>query len=177
MDLIRSTLEAIKNQLNDNLLTAEPRSDEWVVLTSPAGPDGKINEKATDKIIMSVYNIEKDTTISNSPKFNLDNNQYYAIFPPIYINVYLIFMANFSSDHYKTGLGGISHVISFFQKSPFFTHDNCRGLPREVTKIVVEFENIDPINVNSIMGMLGTKYTPSIFYKLRMLQFHSVPEA
>jgi hypothetical protein len=40
-------------------------------------------------------------------------------------------------------------------------------------KLTLEFENLSPVDVNYVMSMLGTRYLPSAFYKLRMIPFAS----
>jgi hypothetical protein len=35
----------------------------------------------------------------------------------------------------------------------------------------MEITNLDLLEVNYLMGMIGTKYLPSAYYKLRMLPF------
>lgn len=172
MDLIRSTLEAIQKRLNSYLSNIENRPDDWVTLTSLVGHDGSVNENAKNKVVMSVYSITNETTISTYAATQPGVNQYYTVNPPIYIDLYLILLANFTENQYATGLGAISRVISFFQQSPALTHANCPDLPPQTEKITLEFVNINPVEINYIMGMLGTKYLPSVFYKLRMLPFN-----
>ena len=42
-----------------------------------------------------------------------------------------------------------------------------------IDKLTLEMENLTPVDVNYVMGILGTKYLPSAFYKLRLLPFDS----
>ncbi|MEA3066482.1 MAG: hypothetical protein QOJ27_2943 [Sphingomonadales bacterium] len=84
-----------------------------------------------------------------------------------------MFMANFSAKNYPEGLEAISLVISFFQQNPCFTQSNAPDLGPEIDKITMEMSNLDASELNHVMGMLGTKYLPSVFYKLRMLPFAS----
>jgi hypothetical protein len=82
-----------------------------------------------------------------------------------------MFMANFSEKTYSDGLAALSRLISFFQQTPFFTQDNAPGIGPDVDKLTLDFENLSPVDVNYVMGMLGTRYFPSAFYKLRMIPF------
>lgn len=84
-----------------------------------------------------------------------------------------MFMANFSAKNYSDGLAAISYVISFFQQNPWFNQASAPDLGPEINKISMEMANLDPVDINYVMGMLGTKYLPSVFYKLRLLPFAS----
>lgn len=84
-----------------------------------------------------------------------------------------MFMANFSAKNYSDGLAAISYVISFFQQNPWFNQDNAPDLGPEIDKISMEMANLDPVDLNYVMSTLGTKYMPSVFYKLRLLSFAS----
>ncbi|MEJ2459795.1 MAG: hypothetical protein P8Y58_17310, partial [Novosphingobium sp.] len=50
---------------------------------------------------------------------------------------------------------------------------NAPTLTESIDKLTLEFENLSPVDVNYVMSMLGTRYLPSAFYKLRMLPFVS----
>ncbi len=93
--------------------------------------------------------------------------------PPLYIDLFILFIANFYDRNYVQGLGMISRTISFFQQNPWFTRDTLPALGPGIDKITMEFTNLDLLEVNYLMGMLGTKYLPSVYYKLRMLPFGS----
>jgi hypothetical protein len=84
-----------------------------------------------------------------------------------------MFMANFSAKNYSDGLAAISYVISFFQQNPWFNQANAPDLGPEIDKISMEMANLDPVDINYVMSTLGTKYMPSVFYKLRLLPFAS----
>lgn len=173
MSNIRNILEVICKASNEYLQNIDRRSDEWVVLSSIADHDGSINDAARDKVVMTVYNITRENVIGtyNPAKAGVDS--FAIVRPPIYVILQLMFMANFSDRNYSDGLAAISGIISYFQQNPCFDQTNAPDLGPGVEKITLEMESPDPVDVNYIMGMLGTKYLPSVFYKLRLLPFAS----
>ncbi|AWK89887.1 DUF4255 domain-containing protein [Azospirillum thermophilum] len=171
MDTIRQTLKVIHQLINEYLRNIDGRSDDWVALTNIVGHDGSINDSAKDKVVMTVYNITKETVISTYTPAKPGGESFAIVQPPIYIDVHLMFMANFSAQTYSDGLGAISRVISYFQQNPWFSQANAPDLGADIEKITMELESLGPVEVNYIMGMLGTKYLPAVFYKLRMLPF------
>lgn len=84
-----------------------------------------------------------------------------------------MFMANFIEHSYPDGLAALSRLISFFQQTPVLNAQNTPGLSPEIDQLTLDLENLSAVDVNYVMGMLGTRYLPSVFYKLRMIPFAS----
>jgi hypothetical protein len=179
MDLIRNALETICQLTNTYLETIDRRGDAWVTLTSLVDHDGALNQAARDKIVMSVYNITRETTISTyqttmaSAQSQGAVSSLTVVAPPLYIDVHVMFMANFTENNYSDGLAALSRVITYFQQMMYFDQHNAPGLAPVIDKLTFEYENLSPVDVNYVMGMLGTRYLPSAFYKMRMLPFVS----
>src|SRR2546421_4371882 len=174
MTLLQSTLELLRDRLDAAFQVADPRSEPWVALTNPVDPDGRISEHARNRIVMALVGLQSDKTIStlSGPKA-VAGDQFAIMAPPLNINAFVLFVANFSESNYPTGLGMLSRTIGFFQQNPVFTHDRLPGLAREIDKIAMDFVSLDLTQTNHLMGMLGLKYLPSALYKLRMLPFVS----
>lgn len=175
MDLIRNALETIHSLANTHLENLDRRGDAWIALTSLVDHNGALNEGARDKIVMCAYNITRESTISTyNPVYasgTAGGEALAVVAPPLYVDVHLMFMANFTEQKYGDGLAALSRLISFFQQVPFFTPSNAPSLAEGLDKLTLEFENLSPVDVNYVMSMLGTRYLPSAFYKLRMIPF------
>lgn len=178
-DLIRNALETISGLANAYLENLDRRGDAWISLTSLVDHNGTLNQGARDKIVMCVYNITRETTISTyqstlSGGRKSDPAAGLAIVsPPLFVDIHLMFMANFTEKNYSDGLAALSRLIGYFQQTPFFDPANAPTLDPTFDKLTLEFENLSPVDVNYVMSMLGTRYLPSAFYKLRMIPFAS----
>lgn len=178
-DLIRNALETIAGLANSYLENLDRRGDAWISLTSLVDHNGTLNQGARDKIVMCVYNITREITISTyQPTLSSGRKTDPAaglaiISPPLYIDIHLMFMANFTEKNYSDGLAAISRLISYFQQTPYYDSSNAPMLDPAFDKLTLEFENLSPVDVNYVMSMLGTRYLPSAFYKLRMIPFAS----
>jgi len=166
-------MEVICQSANEYLQNIDRRSDDWVVLSSIVNHDGSINESITDKVVMVLYNITRESVVSSYTPARPGPDSFAIIKPPIYVNLHLMFMANFSSKTYPDGLAAISKIISFFQQNPSFSQSNAPNLEPSIDRLTLDMENLTPVDVNYIMSILGTKYLPSAFYKLRLLPFDS----
>ena len=165
---LRATLETIRALANDHMQNLDPRDDDWIVLADMLDHAGAPDRAVRDRIVMTVFNLTRDTTISN---YQPVRGSVSPSAPPLYLNVHLRFAANFTGERYGDGLAALSRLIGFFQQTPYFTRGTAPGLPPEIDRIAVEFENLSLADVREVTDMLGTPYRPSVFYKLRMLPF------
>lgn len=179
MDLLRNILQVICDQANAHLNNIDHRSDAWVVLTSMVDHDGSLNQNTKSKIVMGVYNITREAFSSSyvpvqpNRSGNGASEGLPVVAPPLYLNIHLMFMANFTEHSYPDGLAALSRLIGFFQQKRVFTPQNAPALAPEIDKLTMDIENLSPVDVNYVMSMLGTRYLPSAFYKLRMVPFAS----
>jgi hypothetical protein len=174
MAILQSILDLLRARLDATFKISDPRSEEWVALTNPIDLDGRVSESARNKIVMLLVGLQSDTTIGTFPgTIPVAADQFARIAPPLHLNAFVMFFSNFTERNYATGLGMLSRTISFFQENPVFTPERLPGMPDGVDKIALDFVNLDLMQTNHLMGMLGLKYMPCALYKLRMLTFAS----
>jgi hypothetical protein len=174
MTLLRSTLEVLRNRLDAAFQIADPRSEEWVTLTSPVDLDGRVSERARNKIVMVLAGLQSEKT-GGGPggPLPVSGDKFALVAPALNLNLFLLFVANFGDVNYPTGLAMLSRTLMFFQQNPIFTPDRLPGLPAEVDRLAVDFVSLDLTQTNHLMGMLGMKYLPSALYRVRTLSFAS----
>jgi hypothetical protein len=174
MSDIRATLEAVRQRLNEFLQAAEPRAEEWVVLSNLVDPEGKTYDGARNRLVMFLANVQKETTVSTATgTVPAGDSQYAMVAPPLYVDLYVLVFANFYDATYTEGLWILSLAISFFQQNPAFTPATLPGLPAGVDRLTFEMSNLDPMGLSFLMGVAGVKYLPSAFYKVRLLPFQA----
>lgn len=172
LTLILNALESVAARLNSFLLNLNPRDKDWVALSNLFDQKGHHVVEAEDKIVMFLANIAHETAVGTYvAKLPSGKAQYATVSPPLYINLYVLFYANLSGGKYREALSGISSTISFFQQTPTFTRDTLPDLDPQIEKLTFEFSNLDVTELNYVMGLLGAKYLPSVYYKVRLLPF------
>lgn len=173
MDIIQNVLSILARQAESYLQNLSHRGEKWLTLTGPIETDGSVNEAARNKIVMCVCNLARETTISTQvgAQQAAGGAGYYSAQPPIYINIYLMFMANFGGAVYEDGLMALSRLISYFQQNPWLTHDSAPDLDPALNRISVELVSLNASELNHIVGMFGGRYFPAVFYKLRVIPF------
>lgn len=180
--MIHTSLSFITNELNDYLKmrTGSPAVDR-VFLTSVATEGGGV--VIPDKSVgVSLINIEEDRVYKDQ-KTTIINEQGNVehLNPEIKLNLYILISANFqnndqndSSDDYVEGLKQLSFIISFFQAKNVFTPENSPSLASydpNLKKLVVELYSYSFEQLYNFWSVVGTKYLPSVLYKVRMITF------
>jgi hypothetical protein len=172
--MIRRVLELIQKRLNTHFQDIDRRDEDWVILSNVVDHEGKPFEDANGKVVMFLANITHETIVSTDrPTVRTTGPSYAAVAPPIYIDLFILFFANFVDRRYAEGLEMISRTIGYFQQNPVFTRDNLPELDPSIDKLTMEITNLDLLEINYLMGVMGTKYLPSVYYKLRMLPLTS----
>ncbi|MFZ9752671.1 MAG: Pvc16 family protein [Cyanobium sp.] len=157
--VLPDTLEVVRRRVNQFLLNAEQRSDDWVVLSNALEPDGSPSSAALNKIVMTVTNIGRELSHGHGPGQQLD------------VIVDLAFIANFAAAQYGDGLTALSLVIACLHQQPLLTPQTASSLPAEVEKLSLEMINLTAADLNHHFGTMGLKYQPSVFYRLRLLPY------
>lgn len=116
---------------------------------------------------LTLVNIEEDK-VSKSPEnyVRQDSNLIYKN-PKVYLNLYILFAVNLSS--YSESLKRLSFIIQFFQYQNVFTPLANPGLPAGVEKLILDLNTLSFQDLNNLWGILGSKYLPSVMYKIRMI--------
>jgi hypothetical protein len=180
MSAIQSALERIRAKLDSSFKIADPRTEDWVILSNLMDHAGNPYIGAQGKMVMFLAGIQHETVVNThggrTTPISGDKSggiQHGIVSPPLYVNLLVLFFANFYNENYPVGLGMISRTIGFFQQNPFFTHDTLPGLDPAIDKLTLELMNLDLTQANYLMGMMGVKYLPAVLYRVRMIPFRS----
>ena len=173
MSIMRTTLEIIRKKIDDTFQAADPIQDAWVILSNIVSQDGTSNPAAQNKVVMCVAHIQPETYITSTARPSTATSGSLAVIPPpLYINLWLLFYANFEGHSYGESLEMISRTIAFFQRNPVFTRENAPDLDPAIGKLTIELENLDAPSLNNMLTSMGAKYLPAVCYKLRMIPYN-----
>lgn len=170
--MINSAILHITNYLNQYLKRTFDLNEDIVALSNIVEQDGSVATNVTNKLVVFLVNIEKDSTACTLPKMGMmPSDKAVMGYPPVHLNLYLMFAAHFSGNNYSEALKFLSHTVSFFQRNPVFDHQNTPDLDRRIDQLALDIENLDAKDLSSLWSILSGKYLPSILYKVRMLSF------
>lgn len=169
MSDIRSTLEAVRQRLNEYLRAAEPRADDWVVLSNLVDPEGKAYDGARNRLVMFVANVRTERVVDTSRESEAEDDGHHAeMTPPLYVNLQVLVLANFYDETYAEGLSLLSLAIGFFQQNPEFTPGTLPSLPPGVDRLAWEMESLDSAELSDVMALAGVPYLPSVVCRVRL---------
>jgi hypothetical protein len=61
----------------------------------------------------------------------------------------------------------LSHAIQFFQANPIFDRLNAPEMDRAIEQLSLEIENLAADAASQLWGILGSRYLPSVQYRMR----------
>jgi len=130
---------------------------------------------STDKsnAFITLVNIEEDRISKSAEKFRRDlGGSIVYKSPKIYLNLHLLFSANLSD--YGESLKRLSYIIQFFQYQNVFTPlitpgDPQHPFPDGVDELIFDLYTLSFQDLNNLWGIMGSKYLPSVLYKMRLV--------
>lgn len=158
----------VLGELNTHLGTIFPSAEAHAVLSSLAMPDGTVPPGIENKIVITIANIERETTTINRTRPREEAGLHMRLTQPLNLNVYFLLSASFAGD-YAEALRFLSTSMGFLQSKPAFTPQNSANFPRGLEALTVELVNLDIHNLQNLWASTGAKYLPSAYYKARML--------
>ena len=169
--MIHTVMQHIEKELNQYLRIQYQFSENMAMLSNIVEQDGSQIPNADGKLIVTLVNIEKDTSTAVPPRTSLKAGEKKNIKKqsPVHLNLYIMFTANFSGNNYNEGLKILSHTIGFFQKNPVFTRSNVPDLDENIEKLMFSIENLNIKDLSSLWSIISNKYLPSILYKTRLI--------
>ena len=115
--MLNSAVDSIVQELNQFIGMKFQTDEDVVILSNLMNLDGTVAATEKNKIIVSVINIQEDKIAHNNSVKAKGSGMY----PPVYLNVYLLMSANFDEKLNKESLKFLSAVVAFFQGKKVFT--------------------------------------------------------
>lgn len=176
--MVDKAFKFIAEEINSYLKTKLSFADSSKIVIDNIArlQDGGGAGGSTNKIILSLVNIEEDRLSKNPDNFyKTDDNRVVYKNSPIHLNLYALFSYNHgendseTTNHYEEALMYISYVVQFFQHRNVFTPGNSPALDPGIEKLLVDLNTLGFEQLNHLWAVLGGKYLPSVLYKMRMV--------
>lgn len=173
--MIYEAIQIISQQL-DNYLSAAGLSNlvtlENVALFETSSEN---TEKLTNKVVLTLLNLEEETTLKNLPNYKvIDKTTTEYRNPPVHLNLFLLISGNCNT--YTNSLRSISKTIEFFQGKKIFTSENTIYETKEDFDVLEHFKLIIELytptfeELNYVWGTLGGRQLPSVIYKIQLVE-------
>ena len=163
--MIDVALLYVKDALNQYLVNRFGLDEDIVVLNNLTDPDGSVSQKNQNKIVITLINLDHETSQQYYGGSIRSNNKVGHINQDVHFNLDVLFAAHF--DNYSESLKFLTATVSFFQANNTFNRKNSPTMSQDITALKFEIENASYEKTHNLWSALGVKYQPSIIYKIR----------
>jgi hypothetical protein len=168
--MIGQALTLCISAINEHLTRRFDLDNDLVVLSNIRDISPNAQSAALNKVIVTLVNIEKDTSLLDVQTLRPSSPLKAYAQPPLHLNLYLVVAAHFENERYEHGLTMLSECAEFFHVHGIFDHGNTPDMPAGIQKLIWDVENLSLSEQSHIWGVLGHQCLPSIFYKVRSLR-------
>jgi Pvc16 N-terminal domain len=171
--MIFDAMRLIQVALQRYILELEPElgSGPIVIIDNIATAEelGGSNNQLNGHVVMSLVNLQEETTLKNSQYYRLENNRTVYQNPPINLNLFILFSA--LHNKYDTALRLLSRVVEFFQSQTeiSFNATPGTGISSRDIRIVPDLYSLSFEQLNHLWGALGGKQVPFVLYRARLI--------
>lgn len=171
--MISDAMRLIQVALQRYILEFEPELglsqiviiDNIALAEELGGPNNQLN----GHVVMSLVNLQEETTLKNAPHYRVDNGRTVYQNPPVHLNLFILFSA--LHNQYETALRLLSRVVEFFQWQKEFSFTTTPG-PGSLSQDVRVFPDLYSLTfeqLNHLWGALGGKQVPFVLYRARLV--------
>lgn len=126
-----------------------------------------------DALRLALVAVEEERTIREQlPERVLIDGSHVLLEPALKVNFVVVFAARLGN--YDDSLRYLSYVMTFFQAHPAFSPDEFPGLDARIERLAPEMLSYGPEQLNQMWAYIGTKYLPSVAYRVRMVVLQDV---
>ncbi len=166
--MIGKALQFTQSILDQFLRNRYNLDESIVVLNNVVDSSGAIPISNSNKIVISLINIEKETSkpfyIRNQ---KLTNGNFAELNPEERYNLDLLVSSNF--DDYNETLKFLNASILFFQINNCTDSSTYSSIPKGLAKLEYDIEKVNYHQMHSLWTAMGAKYKPSAIYKTRLV--------
>jgi len=168
--MLLDTLKYIATDLNDFLKRKFDLDEDSVILGNIVDQNGAIPESNRNKVILTLISLEPESVIKHS-NYQTVGGQALKLSPPLAFNLNIMFSGLF--DQYEESLKFLSQTLWFLQAKSNYNAENSPGLHKDIRAFSLEVIKLSSSETYNLWASLGTKYVPSVPFKLRLVAFQS----
>lgn len=166
--MINKALQFTSDTLDQFLKNRFALDETKVILNKLIDSDGQIPSINQNKVIISLINVERETTKAyNSWNHQMSDGSFVNMNPAERFNLDILISANF--DDYNETLKFLNAVILFFQVNTSLSVNSSSAIPKGLNKLEFDIEKLSYQQMNNLWSAMGAKYQPSVIYKMRLL--------
>ncbi len=137
----------------------------------------KIKDENLSGLIISLLNVQEESTLKNSPHVIRKANRLAYKEPPVYLNLYTLMAFEF--EDYGTSLQRLEETVLYFQNKSWFSSENERAdnpFPSGLKKLILDLQNLTFEQLNHIWSISGGSHCLSLLYRIRLVIIEPLDE-
>lgn len=161
----------LKEDINVFISNKIGASSEFVLCTNLNNVIDK-QDGPTDKIIISIVNIEEEKMLKTPDNYVKVNNEINYRKPPVWLNIICLFTFYTKNAENYSGIDMLENVVQYFQSKPRIDKTNAvvpANYPAGLEEVRAEFVSLNYEQTNYLWGLFGGKYHPSVVYKFKTI--------
>jgi hypothetical protein len=172
--MIETAIRLIASELDQSLRRRGQGGPQPIIVSNLVDSGGGAVPDTIDKVAVFLVNIEREVVPARGLRPIDRGADRIGLTPaPVYLNLLVMFAANYSGSTYGEALKVIASTIAFFQGRPVFTHANTPTLDDGIEQLTIEIENLNTTDLSNLWGIIGGRYLPSVLYRVRMIAIDS----
>ncbi|MEM7061821.1 MAG: DUF4255 domain-containing protein [Cyanobacteria bacterium P01_B01_bin.77] len=167
LKLVQTSLQAYIAEAEATTQTQEIVQLDNIALASVLGGD---RDNLDGQVVMSLVNLQEETTLKNKPHYRQENGKTVYKNPPVSLNLYVLF-SSLDSRNYETSLKRLSRIIEFFQWRKEFSYSSISPELNISQDIILRLDlyTLTFEQLNHLWGALGGKQVPFVLYRMRLV--------
>lgn len=129
------------------------------------GPNNQLN----GHVVMSLVNLQEESTLKNASHYRLENGRTIYQNPPVNLNLFILFCS--LHNQYETALKLLTWVVEFFQSQQeiSFTSTPVNGIKSRNVRVIADLYSLSFEQLNQLWGSLGGRQIPFVLYRARLV--------
>jgi len=168
--MIDKLFSHIRDLLNQDFKNQFGLTENKVVISSLLDSSGSVGVELEDRIVCFLLSIEEETALRNkSSRVRGNGSAFLDQSSPLFLNLTLVFCANFKSKNYLEGLNYLSQTLNFFHHHRVLIPGNIQGISKRVEKITFELCNLPYDTLSHVWSSIGSNILPAVVYKVGLI--------
>jgi hypothetical protein len=166
----------VRDLLNQSMRNQYGTYENKVVVSNLLDNSASNYAELENRIVCFLFGIQQENSLKNtSGRSGSAAAGFLDKSTPLYLNLQLIFSANFKNKNYIEGLNYLSQIISFFHQNRVIFLSNIQGIPQKMDKVTFDMCNLGYDEMSQVWSAVGSKVLPSVIYKVGLVVFDDTP--
>ena len=166
--MLSQALTFLTKTLNQKLRESFTITEDIVIMNNLINQDGTQTMGNQNKVILSIVDVDLDKKFRNEVSFKKQDAEKVLYNNALNYTVTIILSSNIAD--YLESLKYLDASMAYFRETTVFNNNTFTEFPTNIKQITIEINSLNLRDKESIWAIIGTKYQPSIIYKMQLIE-------